>query len=101
MEKDCETYMEKISAYEEKIINGLIVQVYYYFMSFEAIGKNDKEILSIAQEYGGFAAGKYIDFHCAQVMQEIREWCTIGETLISSFSISKMRHHSSRGYRNP
>lgn len=52
---DCEKAMEEYSSYEEKVISGLIVQMFYFAYTINTIKEIDQELVDIAQSFGGHA----------------------------------------------
>jgi hypothetical protein len=56
--EDCEKYMEQYASYDEKIVKGLITQVYYHVSSYQLVRDIDEELDRIASEYGGFQTGE-------------------------------------------
>lgn len=57
--KDCEKLMDEFTQYDEKIIKGLIVQVYYYFTcSIDIVLAYDTELNKMAQNHEGVSTGQ-------------------------------------------
>jgi len=55
---DCEKLMEEYTLYDEKIIKGLIVQLYYFAQSHIVMKTQDDELKNIAKECNGIFTGQ-------------------------------------------
>ncbi len=56
--KDCEKLMEEYTAYDEKIVRGVVVQLYYFAQSPTVIKSQDDELKMLAKEFGGEFTGQ-------------------------------------------
>src|ERR1700677_4375869 len=56
--EDCEKYMEQYASYDEKIVKGLIVQIFYHVESYNLVNNIDEELARTAGEYDGYATGE-------------------------------------------
>lgn len=45
---DCEEIMNRFVVYDEKIVKGFIVQIFYYVRSLSTVKQNDQELKDIA-----------------------------------------------------
>lgn len=51
---DCEKMMDEYSAHNEKVIQGSVLQLYYFAHSMKLIKDMDEELSRIVSEFGGY-----------------------------------------------
>lgn len=54
---DCEKLMDSFTDYDEKVVRGTIVQVYYFFDSVNMLKTYDVEVKAIASSFRGISTG--------------------------------------------
>lgn len=55
---DCEKMMDEFTSYDEKVIQGFIVQMYYHAYSMNIIYATDEELKKLAKEFDGIPTGE-------------------------------------------
>lgn len=80
LSKDCEKLMDEYTSYNEKVISGLVVQLYYSAYSLDTVCETDAELCAIAAHDSGLPTGEQglhrcrrdIDFEFPEVAQASR-----------------------------
>lgn len=55
---DCEKLIDEYSLYDEKIVLGNIIQIYYFIESYQCIKDKDNILINLSKKYNGNCTGQ-------------------------------------------